>query len=163
MSAGRWEHVTADNAVQIRDVLATYAHCIDNRDWERLPLVFTADARFGAPGTYTESRDEIPGRIDRVAPYHPHYTTDTVIARLPSATDGRERARSWSKYLIVRHDGSLASGDYLDEWVRTDRGWRICQRRVSRGHRWEGDPGGPAQRDLRMRDFLAPISGEAAS
>ncbi len=158
MSTGPWEHVTADDAAQIHDILARYAHCIDNRDWDRLPSIFTPDARFGAPGNYTQSRDEISERIERVAPYHPHYTTDTVIVRLPAASDGGERARSWSKYLIVRHDGSLASGDYLDEWIRTDRGWRIYQRRVSRGQRWENDPGGPSQRDLTMNDFLAGAS-----
>lgn len=158
MSQQGWERVTAEDAVQIHETLARYAHCIDNRDWDRLHLIFTADARFGAPGNYTRSRDDIPGRIEQVAPYHPHYTTDTVIARLPATSNGRECARSWSKYLIVRHDGSLASGDYLDEWIRTEQGWRINQRRVSRSQRWENDPGGASQRDLGMSDFLAAIS-----
>lgn len=158
MNRSRWEHVSSEDAVQIDDTLARYAHCIDNRDWGRLPSIFTADARFGSPGNYTASRDEISERIERVTPYHPHFTTDTVIARLPADSDGRERARSWSKYFIVRHDGSLASGDYLDEWIRTDQGWRIFQRRVSRGQRWENDPGGPSQRDLQMKDFLAATS-----
>lgn len=158
MSAARWVRLPLDDALQIHDVLARYAHCIDNRDWDRLPLIFTTDAQFGAPGNYTQSRDEIADRIERVAPYHPHFTTDTVIARLPADSTGRERARSWSKYLIVRHDGSLASGDYLDEWVRTNQGWRINQRRVSRGQRWENDPGGPSQRDLGLSDFLTDAS-----
>lgn len=155
MSVDSQRRLTAQDALEIHRVLALYAHCIDNRDWDLLPGVFTADVRFGAPGHYTRSRDEIPERIERVTPYHPHYTTDTVTRWLPPDSEGRERARSWSKYLIVRHDGSLASGDYLDEWVRTGDGWRILQRRVSRGLRWDKDPGGPSQRELRMSDFLS--------
>ena len=157
MNAGRGEQLSAQDCLEIHQVLALYAHCIDNRDWDQLPRIFTTDVRFGGPGHYTESREEIPERIERVAPYHPHYTTDTVTLWLPPGSDGRERARSWSKYLIVRHDGSLASGDYLDEWVRTDGGWRIQQRRVSRGLRWDKDPGGPSQRELRMSDFLGAV------
>lgn len=158
MSAAQWERPAAVDALEIHDVLARYAHCVDNRDWEQLSRIFTPDVRFGGPGNYTRSREDIPGRIEQVSPYHPHYTTDTVIHRLPVDSEGRKRARSWSKYFIVRHDRSLASGDYLDEWVRTDAGWRILQRRVSRGQRWENDPGGASQRDLGMGDFLAPAS-----
>lgn len=158
MTTGDWHRLEAAEALQIHEVLARYAHCIDNRDWDQLPTIFTEDVRFGGPGSYTASRDEIVERIEQVTPYHPHYTTDTVITRLPKDAQGRERARSWSKYFIVRHDRSLASGDYLDEWVRTDSGWRIAQRRVSRGLRWENDPGGASQRDLGMSDFLTPTS-----
>lgn len=154
MTAARWQTVPVEDTAQILGVLARYAHCIDNRGWDQLGTIFTDDVRFGSPGSYACSLEAIRSRIENVSPYHPHYTTDTVIRRLSANAKGAERARSWSKYLIVRHDGTLASGDYLDDWVRTDAGWRIFQRRVSRGQRWENDPGGASQRDLSVADFL---------
>lgn len=65
-------------------------------------------------------------------------------APVPVAPDGT--ARAWSKYVIVRTDGTAGSGDYLDTLVRTPDGWRISRRDVHRGRRRDDDPGGPSER-----------------
>ncbi|MFP5072021.1 nuclear transport factor 2 family protein [Pseudonocardia nantongensis] len=129
--------VRPDDAARIRQILARYAHVIDTRSWDRLGQVFTPDVRFGPVSGFAALAE----RIEAVTPYHPHHTTNTLLGMLP---DGRVRA--WSKYVIVRDDGTAGSGDYRDTLVRTADGWRIAWREISRGHRDAGDPGGASQR-----------------
>ncbi len=80
---------------------------------------------------------------------HGHNTTDVV---LDARTDGTIRA--WSKFYIVRGDGTVGSGDYQDTLVRTADGWRIAERDVSRGNRLESDPtGGRVDAHLQLRQL----------
>lgn len=124
----------------IVDVLARYAQIIDNRDWDELPSVFTPDIIFGRRPVHGFAG--VIEAIESVTPYHPHHTTNTVTGL---AEDGTVRA--WSKYVIVRDDGTAASGDYLDVLVATAAGWRIRRRYITRGARPADDPGGPSHRD----------------
>jgi 3-phenylpropionate/cinnamic acid dioxygenase small subunit len=136
--------VPAEDAAAILDVLALYAQVVDNRAWDHVGDVFTADASIGGAGPA-----DFGARVEGIEPYHPHYTTDTV---LHAREDGAVRA--WSKYVIVRTDGSIASGDYLDTFVRTSDGWRIAEREISRGSRPASDPGGASERTLTVAGWL---------
>ena len=136
--------VCPDDAAEVRAVLARYAHVIDTRAWHRLGEVFTPDVAFAAVTGF----DALAARIGSVTPYHPHHTTNTLLGALP---DGRIRA--WSKYVIVRDDGTAGSGDYRDTLVRTADGWRITRREISRGHRDATDPGGASERNWTFVAF----------
>lgn len=136
--------VAAEDAAEIHHVLAVYAQVVDNRAWDHVGDVFTDDAIIGDAGL-----DGFMERVRSVHPYHPHYTTDSV---LHARADGTVRA--WSKYVIVRTDGSIASGDYLDSLVRTEAGWRIAHRVVSHGLRPSSDPGGASERTIAVADWL---------
>lgn len=137
--------VPAQDAAAIIDVLALYAQVVDNRAFDHLGDVFTADATVGDADLTGFS-----ARVEGIEPYHPHYTTDTVLHARDDST-----VRAWSKYVIVRTDGSIASGDYRDTVVRTEDGWRIAHREVSRGLRPESDPGGASERNFTIDGWLA--------
>ena len=87
---------------------------------------------------------------------HGHNTTDVVLDAQP---DGSVRA--WSKFFIVRTDGTIGSGDYQDTLVQTAAGWRIARRDVSRGNRLDTDPtGGPSRRTFSFATWLDGPAGD---
>lgn len=142
--------VSADDAAEILDVLARYGQLIDNRDWDHLRKVFTTDFSFGTGPNAVRGAEALARVIDTVKPYHPHYTTDTALHRVDAST-----IKSWSKFLLVRTDGTTASGDYIDTFVRTPDGWRIKVRDFSRGTRPPSDPGGASTRTFTPEHWRA--------
>ena len=139
----RMRPVPAVDGFAILDVLARYAHVIDNAGWDELGAVFTADVVFGGTRSAVHGWTGIADMISAVRPYYPHHTTDVLLG---ARTDGTVRA--WSKYFVVRDDDTAGSGDYLDTLVRTGEGWRIADRRVNRGDRALDDPGGASERSF---------------
>lgn len=142
--------VSAADAAEILGVLARYTQVIDNRDWEHLHTVFTPDFGFGAAPESLVGVGDFARLIDAVSPYHPHYSTDAVLHRVDDHT-----VQAWSKFLLARSDGSVASGDYIDTVVRSAVGWRIRTRVFSRGTRPPSDPGGSATRSFTLSTWLA--------
>jgi hypothetical protein len=142
--------VAASDAAQVFDTLARYAQAIDNRDWPSIATVFTADFSFGGGALEVVGLDALQSVIESVSPYHPHYSTDTVLHQLDA-----DRVRAWTKFLLVRTDGTLASGDYIDTLVRTPEGWRISVREASRGNRLPTDPGGASTRTFSTAKWLS--------
>ncbi|MCW2603373.1 MAG: carboxymuconolactone decarboxylase family protein, partial [Pseudonocardiales bacterium] len=97
----------AVDAVEILDLLARYAHVIDNRDWSEADTVFAPDVRFGRDPVVARGIDELTALMGDEPGAHGHNTTDVL---LDLRADGTVRA--WSKFFIVRGDGTLGSGDY---------------------------------------------------
>ncbi|MET0931313.1 MAG: nuclear transport factor 2 family protein, partial [Aeromicrobium sp.] len=120
----------------------------DNHAWDALLHAYTSDAGLGGEradlAPVAGLRTSLPaGRV-----YFPHHTTDTVLHVVDDDT-----VRAWSKYVVVRGDGTAGSGDYQDTVVRTPDGWRIAARRVSRGSRPDTDPDGPSTRRLTFASW----------
>jgi 3-phenylpropionate/cinnamic acid dioxygenase small subunit len=142
--------VDADDATEIVDLLSRYAHVIDNRDWAETDSVFTDDVQLGGNPAFAVGIAQLQTLIGNAPATHGHNTTDVILDGQP---DGIVRA--WSKFYIVRGDGTVGSGDYQDTLVRTDVGWRIAHRDVSRGNRLESDPtGGPSTRTFTFASWL---------
>lgn len=140
--------VDSDTAAEILVVLARYAQVIDNRDWDQADTVFTEDVVFGAGDSARHGVSAVQEMVENVRPYHPHHTSNTILTRRPDGT-----IRAWSKFIIVRTDGTAGSGDYQDTLVRTEQGWRIAHRVASRGNRRRDDPGGPSSRTFTFASW----------
>jgi SnoaL-like protein len=149
MSPG--QPVPPSDAAQIRDVLARHAQLFDNRVGDGFSAAYTADATIGGETGPVAPIAQIGSGADPGRVFFPHHTTDVVLHRVDDAT-----VRAWSKYVVIRGDGTAGSGDYQDTVVRTPEGWRIAVRRVSRGSRPETDPDGPSQRSFTARSWLRP-------
>jgi hypothetical protein len=81
---------------------------------------------------------------------HAEHSTDVILDARPDGT-----VRAWSKFYIVRSDGTVGSGDYQDTLVKTGDGWRIAERDVSRGNRLDTDPtGGASTRTFSVASWL---------
>ena len=141
--------VDAATAAEILDVLARYAQVIDNRDWDDAHTVFCADVLLGADKDGPRGVARVAEMVESIRPYHPHHTTNTILDARPDGT-----IRAWSKYMIVRTDGTAGSGDYRDILKKTPDGWRIAHRTGSRGNRRGDDPGGPSTRTFDFPSWL---------
>ncbi|WP_028463431.1 nuclear transport factor 2 family protein [Nocardia sp. 348MFTsu5.1] len=151
MTAATELRVDAQVAADILDVLARYAQVIDNRDWDHAHTVFTDDVVFGVGEWAQTGTAAIRQMVENIQPYHPHHTSNTVLTALPDGS-----VRGWSKFFIVRTDGTAGSGDYQDTFVETPAGWRIAHRVASRGNRRPDDPGGPSSRTFTFDSWRQP-------
>jgi 3-phenylpropionate/cinnamic acid dioxygenase small subunit len=142
--------VKASDASEILDLLARYAHVVDNRDWSEASGVFAPDVQLGRSPALSTGIERLRGLVGDAPATHGHNTTDVI---LDQRADGSVRA--WSKFYIVRGDGTVGSGDYQDTLVHTAAGWRIAERDVSRGNRLDTDPtGGPSTRTFSFASWL---------
>lgn len=120
--------LSAEDRIQIEEVISIYGHVVDDNAWDRAHLVFADDfvfdfSEFGRPNLHgvIELRAALQGR--RV---YSHHSTNIVIQESP---DGVVRVRS--KFIGFPNEGPPISGDYRDEFVHTEAGWRLARRRSS--------------------------------
>jgi hypothetical protein len=142
--------VNAQDGTEILDLLARYAQVLDNREWSEAASVFTPDVQFGRNPVMSTGIEMLQALIGDAPATHGHNTTDVILDQRPDGT-----IKAWSKFYIVRGDGTVGSGDYQDTLVRTPEGWRIAQRDASRGNRLDTDPtGGPSRRTFDFASWL---------
>jgi ketosteroid isomerase-like protein len=112
--------------VEIQQLLARYCHVVDGKDWDRLPLVFAADAAVTVVGIHprTTGLDALR-QLYSVTMRHPlaHHSTSLIVV---DSSDGAVELAS--KWVTVRADGTTGTGVYEDVVVRTPDGWRIRER-----------------------------------
>ena len=124
--------LSADDRLEIAEVIARYCYAIDQRRWDGFVELFTEDCRldFGEVMGVFEGRDGLRrftttmSGLDLVMR---HYTTNVVVRG-----EG-ERARADSYVLAITGSGagrSQATGRYEDELVKRDGRWRIHVRRA---------------------------------
>lgn len=123
--------LTVEDRLRIGELLARYAHVVDNKDWTALRELFTNDAIVDLTSYGVSSRVGIEDVMDfYIHAKHPlqHYGESIEIWREEPPTRVR------SKWLVVYPGGRLSGGDYIDQ-VRKERDqWRLASRAVIR--RW---------------------------
>jgi hypothetical protein len=124
----------------IQDLLVEEAAAIDERDWDRWEAVYTADARIdwsgnggakGDPKAVRAWAESVLSTANFPYPQYQHYCTNFQI-RLSS-----DRASSRHLQIIPISVPSPDGGRQIafcgiwfdDELVRSEAGWRICERR----------------------------------
>ncbi|MBM2619744.1 nuclear transport factor 2 family protein [Actinoplanes sp. LDG1-06] len=129
--------MTADDRLQIQEVIALHGHLCDAGAYDRFDLVFTSDlvvdtSDLGLAPVHLDDQHE-----SRLAMYisvaHRKGPGDILGMHATNVVvreDG-DGARAWSKGLTVNVDGAVASFVYADQLVRTTHGWRIRHRKVS--------------------------------
>jgi SnoaL-like domain len=147
----------AADRLEILEVLARYAHALDERDWGVLAEVFTADAEIdltssgGIRCTADQFQAWAPEALGRFS------ETQHMLGQ-SEFTFGPDRSAAVKTYQYnpmawVGENGTehlfVVGGYYRDRLVRTPRGWRIAERIWHR--QWiQGElpdlPPGPAER-----------------
>ena len=134
---------TEDEARRACERLAIeFAHAVDHREVERAVSVFTPDAVFERKGEQLEGRGAIRA-AQQARPIH-LVTRHLCASHRIEVIDGTH-ARGVVYFLLFRHEGSESDppgpaplvlpqtlGEYHDEYLRTDEGWKIA-RRVAKG------------------------------
>jgi len=134
--------LTVEDRLDILDVIARFGVVHDLRQPDLFLEVFTEDAQVDfsyvggrASMDLGQYRALLQGMVK--SGFHAdHQTTDTIVI-----AEGPDGARARSRYMVIRPDGSMSNGEILDRLRRTERGWRIAERRMIR--RWPASDKGP--------------------
>jgi hypothetical protein len=123
-----------NDRAEIIQVINLYGLALDAHAWDLLDEVFTEDvhAEFGPAGAVWTTLAKVKfafkdfhERLDN----HMH----TMMGHVVHVDGDQAYAFTYGDWLLVRHAAKGGSdwvgrGWYDDEFVRTDRGWRICRR-----------------------------------
>lgn len=118
-----------EDKLAIHDLISLYGHVIDERQWERVSELFTAEARYDVSdfGAGVHVGADAIRRLWQDTPdaVHPltHHATNVLVKEESDGT-----VRVVSKGIGVRHDGRTGSVVYRDVVVRGSAGWRIVER-----------------------------------
>ena len=121
--------------LEIQDLLTRYCRAIDGLDWDLLDTVFVADAfiDYTSSGGVQGSYPEVRAWLAQVLPNFP--VRQHLVTNLQIKIDGgraTSRAYFYNPMGRPQPDGSVklffVGGDYVDDLVRTDAGWRIARR-----------------------------------
>jgi 3-phenylpropionate/cinnamic acid dioxygenase small subunit len=127
-----------NDRLAIHELLGLYGHLIDERRWDELDQVFTADAVYDATDfgqAVTTSLADLLAHWTSDLTIHPlaHHATNIVVSEDPDGT-----VRVHSKGLGVGRKGRVGSATYDDVAVPTAAGWRLARRtaRLRRSEDW---------------------------
>jgi len=120
--------LSAQDRIEITEVLSFSSHLLDNRQWDMFGEVFVPEVELVTPRgeftgpagvrTYVELID-----LSRFPATH---TLNSIIEAVDADT-----AVAWSRMLLLTWDRRAVGGDYIDTFRRTGNGWRIARRTVA--------------------------------
>ena len=133
--------------IEIQDLIARYAHAIDDRDFAALDRVFTPDAVIdytdlgGAKGTLQETK----AYLEEAMPRFPAFQHLSATSRIDLDGDRASARTILFNPMVMDHEGEqrvfFIGLWYCDELVRTAAGWRISQRREEKCWSYNAPPG----------------------
>jgi len=118
------------STVDIVALVHHYGHLTDAREWDRYGEVFTVDVVVDASDLRMPPMVGLRALIEVFeGANHPvaHHMTNVVV----DWDEDEDSATVRTKWLGVRDDGTVGTGDYLDTVVRGNSGWRISGRTVT--------------------------------
>jgi hypothetical protein len=119
----------AADRLELHELPGRYGDAIDDRAWDRLDGIFTADAVFDLTdlgGPRCEGLAAIKRFMDEEAE-HPrtHTMTNIYVNETPAGVELRFRI------IALLGGGKVGTASYYDDVVRTDAGWRVSHRVVT--------------------------------
>jgi len=127
-------HQELSDRMEIQNILALYCEAIDNRDWEALDNFFTEDAiiDYTATGGLKCTLPEAKEYLDRALQ---QFNGGQHMIGVPLINFNGDEAKTRTilfNPMIVEREGQphvfFVGAWYVDEFVRTDKGWRIRHR-----------------------------------
>ena len=116
---------TADR-LELHELPGRYGDAIDDRNWDRLRQVFTADAIFDLTGVGSRRLDGIEDIVHfmNVEAQHPktHMMTNIYVEDLGETVTMNFRI------VALLGKGFVGTASYYDEVVKTSEGWRVKHR-----------------------------------
>ena len=120
--------------MEIEDLVYEYAAVIDQKRFDELRNVFTEDAHidYSEVGGPVGTRDEIIAFLNQVMsmfPNHQHLNANPQIKVDGDTATGRVMCFNPQELVMGEEKQLFMLGLwYLDEYRRTDAGWRMCKR-----------------------------------
>lgn len=136
--------------LELNDLYAAYAACLDSDALERWPEFFTEDCHYRITSAenyeagmplgliYATSRAMLQDRISALREaniYEPQRYRHLISAIVPRQTEAGDAVDVEASFLVVRtmQDGAMtlfAAGRYIDRAVRGDAGWLFASKIV---------------------------------
>jgi ketosteroid isomerase-like protein len=127
--------------LEIQDLLATYSHAIDSRDWDALDDVFTEDATIdytemgGSRGNVEETKAFLREAMKLFSGFQ-HLVATTKLTL--NGDTAHARTICYNPMVLDKGDGDthvfICGLWYKDDFVRTPKGWRISDRYEERSY-----------------------------
>ena len=122
--------------LELLELPGRYGDAIDDRDWDGLARIFTADATFDLTDLGVPMLVGLPAIqrfMDKDA-QHPrtHLMTNIYVNETPTGVQQRFRI------VAMREGGKVGSASYYDDVVKTPDGWRVKDRVVTLRRRPRG-------------------------
>jgi 3-phenylpropionate/cinnamic acid dioxygenase small subunit len=133
---------------EINDLLVTYAHCLDTKDWNALADLFTDDGHIGLPFGKLEKKDMARAAAAVLRPFEATQHLYTNIGISIDDDTGRTSHYFQAVHLPTAADQdvhSVIGGRYNNIYRRTTNGWKLVNVDIS--FVWSSgiplDPGDP--------------------
>lgn len=122
----------------ITDVLNAYCRAVDDNRPADIIELFTDDCRYdyGGPSTFDTNDDAYKffrAGTDKIYKRTSHFLGNVEIsfeAEDPDRATSVSYVNAWHEFNDTDKANAWIFGRYVDTHVRTDVGWRICERRV---------------------------------
>lgn len=129
---------------EIQDLITNYCEIIDKREFDRLDSVFSEDAfiDYSAMGGAKGNRREIIEFLKNVMPMFVNY--QHMISNLQIKIDGDTatgRIMCFNPMEVGENPVFFLGLWYVDEYVRTPEGWRICKRSEEKSYQFNTPEG----------------------
>jgi hypothetical protein len=129
------EEVAVDTAdrLELHELPGRYGDAIDDRDWDRLDDIFTADAVFDLTdlgGPRCVGLAAIKQFMDE---FDAHPKTHLMMNIYANETVNGAELRF--RIIALFSGGKVGTGSYYDDVIRTTEGWRVRNRVVTRRRR----------------------------
>ena len=115
----------------IRDVMSTYYHAVDRRDWDALATVYAADVHFRSPAAEHNGRDSIVSSTHRVGRYKRtmHFMGNHIATIEGGTADAETYAIAHHYYDEDGEEQEYVMGiRYIDRLRKQDGRWEIVDR-----------------------------------
>jgi 3-phenylpropionate/cinnamic acid dioxygenase small subunit len=115
--------------VELHELPGRYGDAIDDRNWDGLDAIFTADATFDLTDLGVRLLVGLPEikRFMDVEAQHPrtHMMTNIYVDDTP------EGVKMFFRIVAMRSGGLVGTASYYDDVVKTPQGWRVKNRVVT--------------------------------
>ena len=134
--------------IELQELCWRYSHAIDSRQFDDLDSIFTADAYIdytamgGPEGHYPEIKQFLADTLPNFPDYY-HLNANLQITLNGDSASGRVMCFNPMGVPVGedRPHMMLLGLFYVDEYVRTDDGWRIARRIEERSWSYNTPPG----------------------
>jgi 3-phenylpropionate/cinnamic acid dioxygenase small subunit len=115
--------------LELHELPGRYGDAIDDRNWDALDDIFTADATFDLTDLGVPVLRGLPAikRFMDLEAQHPrtHLMTNIYVDETPTGV------RMFFRIVAMRAGGLVGTGSYYDDVVKTPDGWRVKDRVVT--------------------------------
>lgn len=128
-----------EDTLRIRELKHEYCYVTDDLDVDRVPTVFSADTYLDTPlHDPVEGHDGVREYFEFFGEQEYEVRSHNVVNPIVDVDDDEATGKWYYVVVYTLPDGDLlfGHGEYDDEFVRTDDGWRlssvVAKRRITR-------------------------------